>query len=125
MAWRLLLRRCPTRSMTVVGDVAQTGSLAGASSWREVLEPHLGGAWRLEELTVNYRTPAEIMEVAAEVLGAGGTATTAARSVRSTGVRPWALGVAEAGVGGAGAPGAGGMGKGGGARGRVVPPRPA
>ena len=26
MAWRLLLRRCPTRSMTVVGDVAQTGS---------------------------------------------------------------------------------------------------
>src|SRR4051794_4962052 len=31
MAWRLLLRRCPTRSMTVVGDVAQTGSLAGAS----------------------------------------------------------------------------------------------
>ena len=30
MAWRLLLRRCPTRSMTLVGDVAQTGSLAGA-----------------------------------------------------------------------------------------------
>ena len=25
MAWRLLMRRCPTRSMTVVGDVAQTG----------------------------------------------------------------------------------------------------
>src|SRR3954451_4775316 len=112
MAWRLLLRRCPTRSMTVVGDVAQTGSLAGASSWREVLEPHLGGAWRLEELTVNYRTPAEIMEVAAEVRGAGGTAATAARSVRSTGVRPWALGVAEAGLGGAGRGGAGGVGQG-------------
>ncbi len=66
MAWRLLLRRCPTRSMTVVGDVAQTGSPAGAASWAEVLDPHLGPHWRLEELTVNYRTPAEIMDVAAD-----------------------------------------------------------
>ena len=70
MAWRLLLRRCPTRSMTVVGDVAQTSTLAGATSWAEVLEPHLGRAWQLEELTVNYRTPAEIMAVATEVLAA-------------------------------------------------------
>jgi DNA helicase IV len=91
MAWRLLLRRCPTRSMTVVGDVAQTGSPAGASSWAEVLTPHLGQHWRLEELTVNYRTPAEIMDVAAEVLAAGGSTASAGRSVRSTGVRPWAL----------------------------------
>jgi len=96
MAWRLLMRRCPTRSMTVVGDVAQTGSLAGASSWAEVLTPHLGTQWRLEELTVNYRTPAEIMEVAAEVLAAGGATATAGRSVRSTGVRPWGTRVAEA-----------------------------
>src|SRR5215218_5010946 len=94
MAWRLLMRRCPTRSMTVVGDVAQTGSLAGASSWAEVLTPHLGTQWRLEELTVNYRTPAEIMEVAAEVLAAGGATATAGRSVRSTGVRPWGRRVA-------------------------------
>ena len=71
MAWRVLLRRIPTRSMTLVGDVAQTSTLAGATSWQEVLEPHLGGSWRLEELTVNYRTPAEIMAVAADVLAAG------------------------------------------------------
>jgi DNA helicase IV len=96
MAWRLLMRRNPTRSMTVVGDVAQTGSLAGASSWAEVLTPHLGSQWRLEELTVNYRTPAEIMEVAAEVLAAGGATATAGRSVRSTGIRPWARQVADA-----------------------------
>jgi DNA helicase IV len=91
MAWRLLMRRCPTRSMTVVGDVAQTGSPAGASSWAEVLTPHLGQHWRLEELTVNYRTPAEIMDVAAEVLAAGGSTASAGRSVRSTGVHPWSL----------------------------------
>jgi DNA helicase IV len=94
MAWRLLLRRCPTRSMTLVGDVAQTGSLAGATSWAQVLEPHLGptgpSTWRLEELTVNYRTPAEIMAVADVVHAAGGTGSTAARAVRSTGVQPWA-----------------------------------
>ena len=49
MAWRLLMRRCPTRSMTVVGDVAQTGSLAGATSWAEVLDaaPRAArGGWR-------------------------------------------------------------------------------
>jgi DNA helicase IV len=90
MAWRLLMRRCPTRSMTVVGDVAQTGSPAGASDWAEVLTPHLGPSWRLEELTVNYRTPVEIMEVAAAVLAAGGATATVGKAVRSTGVRPWA-----------------------------------
>jgi DNA helicase IV len=95
MAWRLLLRRCPTRSMTLVGDVAQTGSLAGAASWDEVLEPHLGRAWRVEELTVNYRTPAEIMAVADEVLAAGGSGASAARAVRSTGVLPWSRQVDE------------------------------
>jgi DNA helicase IV len=91
MVWRLLLRRCPTRSMTLVGDVAQTGSAAGASSWAEVLTPHLGGHWRLEELTVNYRTPAEIMAVADDVLAAGGSGGTTAQAVRSTGERPWSL----------------------------------
>ncbi|MGY2001643.1 HelD family protein [Blastococcus sp. SYSU DS1024] len=97
MAWRVLLRRCPTRSMTLVGDVAQTGSAAGTTSWAEVLEPALGvRGWRLEELTVNYRTPAEIMDVAAAVLVAGGAATSAARSVRSTGELPWSRQVPEA-----------------------------
>lgn len=90
MAWRLLVRKCPTRSMTVVGDLAQTGSPAGATDWGDVLKPHVGHQWRLAELTVNYRTPAEIMAVAADVLAAGGAATTAPRSVRSTGVLPTA-----------------------------------
>jgi DNA helicase IV len=95
MAWRLLVRRCPTRSMTVVGDVAQTGSLAGADRWAEALDPHATGQWRLEELTVNYRTPAEIMAVAADVLAAGGTGLTPPRSVREGGEPPWAARVEE------------------------------
>ncbi len=95
MAWRLLMRRCPTRSMTVVGDVAQTSTLAGATSWAEVLEPHLGRAWELAELTVNYRTPAEIMTVATEVLAATGAPAAVTTSVRSTGVQPWAQRVSD------------------------------
>jgi DNA helicase IV len=88
MAWRLLLRRCPARSFTVVGDVAQAGTATGSSSWAEALEPLLGTRWRLEQLTVNYRTPAEIMAVADPVREAIDPALTAARAVRSTGVPP-------------------------------------
>ncbi|WP_405144417.1 ATP-binding domain-containing protein [Sphaerisporangium sp. NBC_01403] len=70
MAWRMVMRRIPTRSLTVVGDVAQTGSAAGARSWAEMLDPYVKGRWREARLLVNYRTPAEIMEVAADVLKA-------------------------------------------------------
>ncbi|WP_336031270.1 HelD family protein [Geodermatophilus sp. FMUSA9-8] len=98
MAWRLLVRRCPTRSMTVVGDVAQTGSLAGTDRWEAVLTPHVGNAWRLEELTVNYRTPAEVMAVAADVLAATGTGLTPPRSVRTGGPPPVAEVTGESGL---------------------------
>ncbi|TDC76078.1 helicase, partial [Micromonospora sp. KC606] len=89
MAWRLLMRRCPSRSMTIVGDVAQTGALAGTPSWADALEPYVAQRWRLEELTVSYRTPAEIMAVAAEVLAEIDPALRPPRSVRASGVPPW------------------------------------
>jgi DNA helicase IV len=89
MAWRMVLRRCPVKSVTIVGDVAQTGDPAGASSWQQVLGPHLGDRWRLAPLTINYRTPAEIMAVAAEVLAAIDPAAEPPRSVRESGVVPW------------------------------------
>jgi len=81
--------------MTLVGDVAQTGDAAGTTSWARVLEPYVGDRWRLERLTVNYRTGAEIMEVAADVLAAQDPSATAPRSVRESGVAPWRLAVAE------------------------------
>ncbi|MFJ7214954.1 HelD family protein [Amycolatopsis sp. NPDC098790] len=90
MDWRMLARRCPSRSMTVVGDLAQTGTAAGATSWDRVPRPH-----RLAELTVNYRTPAEIMAVAAEVLAAHHPAVRPPRSVRESGERPWRVGTAD------------------------------
>ena len=91
MAWRMVLRRNPSRSMTVVGDVAQTGSPAGARSWKEMLTPLVGTRWREERLTVNYRTPAEIMTVAADVLASVAPAERPPDSVRSEGVPPHAV----------------------------------
>jgi DNA helicase IV len=91
MAWRLLMRRCPSRSMTIVGDLAQTGDVGGAGSWSEVLARYVADRWRLAELTVSYRTPAEIMAVAAEVLADIDPELSPPRPVRETGVYPWDL----------------------------------
>src|SRR5690606_29673634 len=68
MAWRMVMRRSPARSMTLVGDLAQSGSVAAPRSWAEALEPYAADRWRVEELTINYRTPTEIMDVASAVL---------------------------------------------------------
>jgi len=96
MDWRLLMRRCPTRSMTLVGDIAQTSAAGGAKSWHEVLEPFVGDRWRLAELTVNYRTPAEIMAVAADALRKVDPELEPPKSVRETGVPPWEASVPAA-----------------------------
>jgi len=91
MAWRLIMRRCPSRSMTIVGDIAQTGDLSGADSWGQALSPYVANRWRLEQLTVNYRTPSEISDVADDVLAMIEPGLAPPRSVRSTGVSPRAI----------------------------------
>jgi len=91
LAWRMLMRRCPARSMTIVGDVAQTGDLAGAATWEQMLGRYLGDRWRLAGLTINYRAPAEIMAVAADVLAAIDPELELPRSVRESGAVPWRL----------------------------------
>jgi hypothetical protein len=83
----------PRRSMTLVGDIAQTGSAAGTRSWSEVLDLYAPKRWRSAELTVNYRTPSEIMAVAADVLAAIDPSATPPQSVRDTGVKPWSASV--------------------------------
>ncbi|MFE7899977.1 HelD family protein [Streptomyces sp. NPDC057424] len=90
MAWRLLMRRSPTRSMTLVGDPAQTAEAAGVGSWSGILSPYVEDRWEHTRLGVNYRTPAEIMDVAAAVVRAEHPEFEPPSSVRSTGVRPWA-----------------------------------
>ena len=63
MLLRAILRRGPNRSMTLVGDINQQSTSATRSSWQELLGPQLP-RWTQELLTVNYRTPEQIMELA-------------------------------------------------------------
>lgn len=84
MQWRLLRRRSPMRSFTIVGDIAQGSSAAAAESWHDALA-ELTSEFRLEELTVNYRTPAQIMQLAqrfAEERGLPITPSTAVRTAK-------------------------------------------
>lgn len=82
MQWRLLMRRCPMKSFTIVGDIAQTSAASGALSWSEALEPFMGDRFRLDELTVNYRTPAQIADAATAVAQAAGLRITTPQAVR-------------------------------------------
>jgi DNA helicase IV len=89
MQWRLLLRRGPLRSFTIVGDIAQAASAAASSDWRSALEPLLKGSaegdrWRLEQLTVNYRTPSQIATAAESMAIAHGLPVTPSRAVRES-----------------------------------------
>jgi DNA helicase IV len=69
MQLRMVARRSLSGSMTVVGDIAQSTGTWVPASWAQVVD-HLPArrGWRLAELTVNYRTPREIVEVAGRIL---------------------------------------------------------
>ena len=95
MDWRVLMRRCPGRSFTVVGDLAQRRSVAGATSWATMLEPYVPSRWVYRSLSVNYRTPAEIMTVAAALLAEFAPGVRPPESVRACGVAPWSRRVTE------------------------------
>jgi DNA helicase IV len=89
MDWRALMRRCPSRSMTIVGDLAQRESPAGARSWAAMLDEYVPRRWTYRQLTINYRMPAEIMDVAASLLSTMDSSVQPPKSVRSSGVQPW------------------------------------
>jgi DNA helicase IV len=82
MQWRVLVRRCPSRSFTVVGDVAQTGAASGTTDWASTLDAFADGRWRIEELTVNYRTPRRIVAYAEDEVRQRGLEVSAQRTLR-------------------------------------------
>jgi DNA helicase IV len=102
MQLRMLGRRSLGGSMTVVGDMAQSTGSWAPSSWADVIA-HLPAerGWRQVELTVNYRTPQEIMELAGRVLAIAAPGLVPPAAVRSTGQPPV---VVDVGAGGLGVP---------------------
>ncbi|GIF13996.1 RNA polymerase recycling motor ATPase HelR [Actinoplanes teichomyceticus] len=67
--WRMLLLRCPSRSLTIVGDRAQARH-GFTESWEQRLRRIGLERITLAPLTVNYRTPAEVMAQAEPVIRA-------------------------------------------------------
>jgi DNA helicase IV len=83
--WQMLLLRCPSRSFTVVGDRAQARH-GFTESWQERLARVGLDRVTVASLTVNYRTPAEVMAEAEPVIRALLPDANVPTSIRSTGV---------------------------------------
>jgi len=92
MELRAIARRCPSRSMTILGDLAQATAPGAQSSWATAAE-HLGAppGVAIEELEVGYRVPAPILELANRLLPEVAPGVAAARSVRQAGSAPRAV----------------------------------
>ena len=89
MQWRVIGRRCTVGSMTIVGDLGQASRPGAVQSWDQALaQLPVRRDPSMANLTVNYRTPVEIMDVASAVLAVTDPAATPPRSVRSAGIAP-------------------------------------
>ena len=82
MQLRMLARRAPRGSLTVLGDIAQATGTWSYQSWDEIA-PHLpSGASRREELTLGYRAPGQVLEMASRLLAVSAPTVQPTRSVR-------------------------------------------
>jgi superfamily I DNA/RNA helicase len=83
--WQMLLARCPSRSFTIVGDRAQARD-GFAESWQERLERIGLDRISTASLSINYRTPEEVMAEAEPVIRAALPDANVPTSVRGSGV---------------------------------------
>ena len=83
--WQMLLARCPSRSFTIAGDRAQARH-GFTESWQDRLERIGLGRITLATLSINYRTPQEVMAEAEPVIRAVLPDANVPASIRSTGV---------------------------------------
>ncbi|HVL05471.1 MAG TPA: UvrD-helicase domain-containing protein [Acidimicrobiales bacterium] len=89
MQLRMLARRCPGGSMTLVGDLGQASGPWAPARWDDILAYlPVRRSPAHTELSVNYRTPSEVMDLAARVLAAATPGLAPPASVRSAGVDP-------------------------------------
>jgi len=87
VALRVIGRRTPRGSCTLVGDVAQSTTPAGQERWTDVFA-HLGSNGTIADLTIGYRVPEPILEVANRLLPLTDVDAIPSRSVRGEGEPP-------------------------------------
>ncbi|WP_228803710.1 RNA polymerase recycling motor ATPase HelR [Nocardia higoensis] len=83
--WQMLVQRCPSRSFTIVGDRAQARH-GFTESWRDRLERVGLDRVEMASLSINYRTPEEVMAVAEPVIRAALPDANVPTSIRSSGI---------------------------------------
>src|SRR3546814_17076265 len=88
MQWRAITRRCPARSMTVVGDLDQASQPWSLRDWSTVTSAVGTDDSELIELTVSYRTPLEVMTFAPDQVARLGRTASAQAAARSSGLEP-------------------------------------
>ena len=91
VALRVIGRRSPAASMTLVGDVAQSTAPAGQERWVDVFASLAGdptAIGEIAELTIGYRVPEPILTIANRLLPLTGVDASASRSVRVEGGAP-------------------------------------
>jgi hypothetical protein len=87
MALRMVARRVPTRSLTVLGDLAQATTPACQVRWEDAVA-QLGGGGEVRELQLGYRLPAPILDFASLLLPSAAPHVRPSRSVRLDGQEP-------------------------------------
>ncbi len=88
MQWRMVGRRCPSGSMTIVGDFGQATATGTPRSWEQVLDLLESSERTVVVLRLNYRTPAEVMAVGSRLLAEAAPGLRPPESVRTTGEVP-------------------------------------
>ena len=95
MQWQMVMRRCPSRSITAVGDIDQTEAPHQHTTWEEAVSAAFGERWAEARLTICYRTPSEVMALTGPVLQNAGSRNEPPRAVRASGIEPWERAVEE------------------------------
>jgi DNA helicase IV len=83
MQFRMIARRAPAGSLTVLGDLAQATGAWSYQGWDEILR-HLPtvAPTRLDELTLGYRAPGQVLELASRLLAVAAPTVTPTQSIR-------------------------------------------
>lgn len=95
MQWQMVVRRCPSRSITAVGDIDQAEAPHRHMTWGQAVGAAFGKRWTEARLTICYRTPLEVMALTDSVLRNAGSENQPPRAVRASGIEPWEREVEE------------------------------